>query len=300
MDHDLQVRNATFHWLQAQIRIHGDVLPRTLLQQGFEFPGERVPLVSPQGIFKPRMMDLPLTISTTPRGPYTDDYAEGSYLSYRYRGTDANHPDNVGLRELMHVGRPLIYFFGVMPGRYLAVFPVYIIGDDPSSLTFQVAVDDLAALRLDVGEAIQVSEEAEGRRMYVTATTKVRLHQRNFREKVLEAYRSQCSFCCLRHRELLDAAHIIPDNEPGGHSKVDNGLALCKLHHAAFDSFILGVTPDYVIQVRQDILREVDGPILQHGIQELEGLKIQLPSDSVQWPSQGALAWKFEKFLLAA
>ncbi len=297
---DLQVRSAAFQWLQEQIEIHGDVLPRPLLQQGFEFQGERVPMVSPQGIFKPRIMDLPLTISTTPRGPYADDYAEGLFLSYKYRGTDPNHPDNVGLRELWREGWPLIYFYGVVPGRYLVIFPVYIVGDDPGSLSFQVAVDDLSTLKLDASDALQVSEVDDGRRLYVTATTKVRLHQRTFREKVLDAYRSQCSFCRLRHRELLDAAHIIPDAAEEGKPIVTNGMALCKLHHAAFDSFILGVTPDYIIQVRQDILGEEDGPILKHGLQRLEGLNIQLPSDSRQWPSKDALAWKFEKFLQAA
>ena len=108
------------------------------------------------------------------------------------------------------------------------------------------------------------------------------------------------AFCRLRHRELLDAAHIIPDAAVEGRPVVTNGMALCKLHHAAFDSFILGVTPDYIIQVRQDILREEDGPILKHGLQRLEGLKIQLPSDEGKWPSKDALAWKFEKFQRAA
>jgi hypothetical protein len=37
---------------------------------------------------------------------------------------------------------------------------------------------------------------------------------------------------------------------------VENGLSLCKLHHSAYDAFIIGVTPDYVIQVRADILEE--------------------------------------------
>ncbi len=300
MDLDLQIRLAAFRWLTDQTEILGDVLPRAMLQQGFEFQGKRVPLVSPQGIFKPRIMNLPLTISTTPRGPYADDYAEGRYLSYKYRGTDPNHPDNVGLRELWRMGWPLIYFYGIVPGRYLVIFPVYIVGDDPSSLSFQVAVDDLGALKLDASDALQVSEVDDGRRQYVTATIKARLHQRSFREKVLDAYRSQCSFCRLRHRELLDAAHIIPDAAEEGKPVVTNGMALCKLHHSAFDSFMLGVTPDYIIQVRQDILREDDGPILKHGLQRLEGLKIQLPSDSKQWPSKDALAWKFEKFLQAA
>jgi putative restriction endonuclease len=58
----------------------------------------------------------------------------------------------------------------------------------------------------------------------------------------------------LKHRELLDAAHIIPDNLPEGKSTIENGLSLCKLHHSAYDAFIIGVTPDYIIQVRADIL----------------------------------------------
>ena len=56
------------------------------------------------------------------------------------------------------------------------------------------------------------------------------------------------------HRLLLDAAHIVPDGEPCGDPRVPNGLALCKLHHAAFDRLFVGVRPDGVIEVRRDIL----------------------------------------------
>lgn len=35
------------------------------------------------------------------------------------------------------------------------------------------------------------------------------------------------------------------------------------------DSNIISVTPDYKIEVREDILHETDGPMLWHGIQEL-------------------------------
>ena len=49
------------------------------------------------------------------------------------------------------------------------------------------------------------------------------------------------------------------------------GMSLCRLHHAAFDRLMLGVHPSYVIHVRRDILEEVDGPILRHGLQGLEG-----------------------------
>jgi putative restriction endonuclease len=294
---DLDIRLAAFQWLQEQVDIHGDVLPRASLQQGFTFRGKRVPLVSPQGIFKPKVMDFPLTITTTPKSPYRDRYSNGNFLYYKYRGKNPEHPDNVGLRRVMEKQLPLAYFYGLVPGRYLAIWPVFIIRDDPQNLTFTIAVEDLALYDIDAQDRGGVSEEDLGRRAYLTTTTRVRLHQRSFREKVLQAYRSQCAFCRLRHRELLDAAHIIPDRDPRGKSSVDNGLSLCKLHHAAFDSFILGVSPDYVIRVREDVLEEEDGPTLKFGLQGLHGRSIILPGREADWPNPEALDWKYQKFL---
>jgi putative restriction endonuclease len=77
----------------------------------------------------------------------------------------------------------------------------------------------------------------------------------------------------------------------------NNGLSLCKIHHSAYDSFILGVTPDYIIQVRQDILEEEDGPVLQHGLKDLHQTKLSLPNSRSQWPSREALDWRYSRFL---
>ncbi len=77
--------------------------------------------------------------------------------------------------------------------------------------------------------------------------------------------------------ELLDAAHIVPDTEPMGDAVVPNGLSLCKIHHPAYDSHIIGISPEYDVSVRRDILEEIDGPMLRHGLQELEGGRILLP-----------------------
>jgi putative restriction endonuclease len=205
----------------------------------------------------------------------------------------------VGLRKVFELKRPLVYLHGIEPGKYLATWPVYIIGDDQSKLTFKVAVDDsLPAVEYtQASVARQVAEVSDARHAYLTATVKVRLHQRAFREKVLDAYQSQCSFCRLRHRELLDAAHIIPDNVPESTSKIENGLSLCKLHHSAYDAFIIGVTPDYVLQVRQDILEEEDGPVLQHGLKGLHNSRLILPSSKSHYPSRDALAWRYGRFV---
>jgi len=253
--------------------------------------------MSPQGIFRPRQLDLPLTITTAPKGPYDDRLDAGKFLHYRYRGNDPQHPDNVGLRQLMEQSRPLIYFFGLVPSRYLAVWPVYIVGDRPQDLTFEVAVEDIEAVKLAADDQPAVAEDAEPRRVYVTSLARTRLHQRSFRERVIEAYRSTCALCRLRHRELLDAAHIVPDSEGAGVPTVPNGLSLCKLHHAAFDNFMLGISPDFEIIVREDVLQEADGPMLLHGLQELHRRRIILPKAESDWPSRDALAWRYDRYL---
>lgn len=297
MDIDLQVRLAAFNWLSEQVDLHGDVLPRGLLEQGFNFQGYSIPLVSPQGIFKPRILDFPLTITTAPKGPYDDYFGTDGFLLYRYRGTDPNHRDNVGLRKVYELNLPLIYFHGIEPGKYLATWPVFIIGDEQSALTFKITVDDtVSSAYAESNISRQISEMSDTRHAYMTSTVKVRLHQRSFREKVLNAYRSQCALCRLKHRELLDAAHIIPDKLPESTSTIDNGISLCKLHHAAYDKFIIGITPDYVIQVRKDILEEEDGPILQHGLIGLHKAKMTLPKLRSQWPNQEALEWRYSRF----
>lgn len=138
------------------------------------------------------------------------------------------------------------------------------------------------------------------RRGYVTAIARRRLHQGAFRERVLAAYRHQCSLCRLKHDELLDAAHIIPDAEPEGEPVVSNGLSLCRLHHAAFDRFFVGVRPDYVIEIRPDLLTETDGPTLRHAIQALHGQRIILPRREEHHPSVDLLATRYDRFLEVA
>ncbi len=290
---DNHIRLKAFEWLEEQVSIQGDVLSRDTLKEGFYFESQRIPLVSPQGIFKPKWMDYPLSITTAPKGPYDDSFTEDGFLQYKYRGKDPNHRDNVGLRKSFEKGIALIYFHGLIPGKYLAVWPVFIIGDDPINLIFKVAVDDKSQIS---SLNNLVSEDSIFRRSYITSTIKNRLHQRTFRERVLEAYQTQCALCRLKHIELLDAAHIIPDNEPDGKPTVDNGIALCKLHHAAFDSFIIGISPDYEIEIRPDVLEEIDGPMLKHGLIELHKTKIFVPRNERLKPNRNYLDIRYKQF----
>ncbi len=193
---------------------------------------------------------------------------------------------------------PLIYFYNLVKGYYLTIFPVYIVGDNPKDLAFTVAVDDEQFMKLNgsTDSSLLVGSGADARRLYVTSTVKVRLHQRAFRERVIDAYREQCALCRLKHRELLDAAHIIPDSDPYGEPVITNGLSMCKIHHAAFDNNILGIHPDYSVEIRRDILKEKDGPMLKHGLQGLHDAKIILPRVHSLRPDPVRLQQRYNSF----
>lgn len=290
METEHQIRLAAFRWLESQSAAD-DVLSWSLLQKGFVFRGRQITLVGPQGIWKPKAFaTMPLSITTSPNSPYSD-FMRGGYLSYSYRGTDPKHPDNVGLEKAMLERVPLIYFCGIATGKYVAAWPVFVVDANPKSLTFTVSVDDSKFI-----EAKDLAEADQLRRQYITTSFKTRVHQRAFRTRVLEAYRSQCAFCQLKHAELLDAAHIIPDKHPQGEPLITNGLSLCKIHHAAFDRHFIGVTRDYEIVVREELMLEEDGPMLRHGIQGIHQKTLILPKNRKHWPDQDRLATRFDSF----
>lgn len=298
---ETEIRLAAFEWLKEQTLVHGETLPRKLLEHGFTYRGERVTLVGPPGIWKPRQFDvMPISITTTVESPYDDSWSDDGLLVYRYRGSDPSHRDNVGLQEAMRTRTPLIYFHGVIPGRYLPVWPITIVRNVPDQLYCVAAVDPAYAIQGDrirgMDLAASQGESPLGVRRYVMAYTRQRLHQSAFREQVIAAYNEHCALCALRHRELLDAAHIIPDGEDRGDPVVQNGLSLCKIHHAAYDQHILGVTSDYRIKVREDILREIDGPMLRYGLQELHDGVIHLPRHRKDWPDRDRLDVRYERF----
>jgi putative restriction endonuclease len=300
----MRIRLAAFDWLQAQVDRYGDTLPRALLAEGFDLDGERVPLVGPQGIFKPRQLsEIPLSITTAPKGPYSDRFGADGLLRYAYRGENPLHHENVGLRRAIADRAPLVYFHGLVPGKYLAAWPVFVVGDSPQSLTFTVALDDARHVGVGLGAEHDPHAVADsgtdGRRVYITATFRRRLHQEAFRERVLRAYQEQCALCRLRHEELLDAAHIVPDSDPEGEPIVPNGLALCKLHHAAYDRYFLTVRPDYVIEVRQAVLDEEDGPMLLHGLKGLHDQRIVLPRSLQLRPDPARLERRYRRFRAA-
>ena len=192
----------------------------------------------------------------------------------------------------------LLYFRGVAKGVYQALAPVVIVGDDPATRTFTVACDDISLVRPDLPD--HVAEDVE--RRYTTILAVRRLHQDAFRRNVLHAYADTCAVCRLKVRGLLDAAHIVGDRHaaPMSDPVVPNGLALCKIHHAAFDQNIIGIRPDSVVELNAELLDATDGPMLRHGLQEVHRTQLWVPRASRNRPDPERLEVRYDEFRQAS
>ncbi|MCU1674637.1 MAG: hypothetical protein JWN77_2750 [Frankiales bacterium] len=287
---ELDVRRAAMAYVAERAEAAGGVVSRAQLE-GFSYAGEQLKLIDQsRGIRNPRQLTATISILSQPKGPYDDVETPDGLIRYAYRDGDPNGGDNRKLRRAAELGLPLLLLRGIAPGVFVPI-PVYVVRDNPAERYVEIAVDESLRFLAD-------APPTEDRRAYVERLTKLRLHQPVFRAQVLAAYERTCSICRLKHVDLLDAAHILSDTA-GGQPVVPNGLALCKIHHAAYDRDIIGIRPDYVVQVREDVLAEVDGPMLRHGLQDVHGWRLGLPKRIADLPDQDLLATRYAGFTTA-
>jgi len=294
------IRAAALQWVAAVTRDGQMPITRTQLAEDFVWNGRRFPLIDRgRGIRRPAGWTSALSIATSVAKsggvrPYDDAIGPDGLHRYKLRRDANGRSENEGLRNAMVRQSPLLWFYGEAPAVFQAIFPVFLVKEEPELDQFVLA---------PAAEAPGVFGDSpiEGvLRRYLIGETKRRLHQPLFAGQVMLAYRTSCAVCALRHRELLDAAHIVPDSEADGLPVVSNGLALCKIHHAAFDSNILGIRPDLVVEIRQDLLAEIDGPMLRHGLQEHHGRSLmRVPDRLADRPDPRRLEGRYARFRAA-
>src|ERR1700722_6392302 len=304
-DRDTLIRLAAFEHVRRLSEVH-DHLTTTELKPGFSFEGERIALINPQrGIFKPQQMQFLLSIKTVfpkPGGKvcYDDQrdvhrqiFEGDEMIDYAFMGRDPDAADNRWLREAFENRIPIIYFLGIAPGRYQAVVPAFISGWDANALKATVAFG------VSDREVLEPPDNALERR-YALRIGQQRLHQASFREAVITAYNGRCALSALPEPLLLDAAHIVDDkNERLGQPVVPNGIPLSKIHHAAFDAYLIGIDPDYRLHVSGRLLGQHDGPMLE-ALKGLDGVTIHLPNRPKDRPDRDRLALRFDRFKATA
>lgn len=299
-DFDNRLRAAAFAWLTNKTyRGSGNLSYAEI--QSFSFEGQHVPLKDRvKGIWKPASLTAALSITTTYRPPgvarpYDDLIHESDgLLRYKWNGAERDEATNRALRSALQAGVPLIWFFGVGKGVFKPIFPVFVVGEEEESMQFILDTDP--PTNSAPGEGVA----EDFLRNYLKVETRHRLFQAVFRGTVMRAYGGRCAVCSLQHGRLLDAAHIIPDSDDDGIASVVNGMALCKIHHAAFDVGILGIRPDLVVQIQSELMHEVDGPMLRHGLQEMHGIRVTVPSARAERPRADLLERAYERFKQAS
>ncbi|MDE0572708.1 HNH endonuclease [Demequina sp. B12] len=254
----------------------------------FTVGGESMPLIDrSRGIRNPKPLEATLSVVSSADGPYADEEVSPGIWRYDFRAGGSGG-DNRKLIAAHRLGVPVLLFRKLQPNVYQIVYPARVAHVNEAESHVLISLEELSGF--SPGEASVVE------RGYAEYLAKRRVHQPAFRAMVMRAYDTQCTVCRFKHGELLDAAHITADSSHSGDATVTNGMAMCKIHHAAYDANFLGVSPDYEIRINARLLDEVDGPMLRHGLQEMHGVKITLPARRAEQPDRERLAERFEVF----
>jgi putative restriction endonuclease len=240
-------------------------------------------------------MSEPLSIRTAIDSPYTDRPVDGSRVLYNFAPLSREH-ENDGLKRCAELELPLIYLLQTKrkPNpEYFIFAPVFVVGWDDAARTFLVDLSEIrpgevvspspTSLQIDLSGGGLASAIHDIAKSYTVTAVARRLHQARFRNRVLEAYRERCAVCVLRVRPLLDAAHVVPDIDPKPVIEISEGLALCAIHHRAFDSNIIRYDSAYRIEIELPT-RSAAGEPEERMLLDFAGKRLTLPSDSRFWP----------------
>ncbi len=138
--------------------------------------------------------------------------------------------------------------------------------------------EDDAPAAVDLAEAGPEEERSfldesqtdiQAARRYDLVQTMRAYRDSQFRPAVLRAYSYRCAVCGCALK-LVDAAHIVPVSYPNSTDEVTNGLALCRLHHGAYDNGLLGVRSDYGVIVNPETENRLVDLQLDVGLSEFK------------------------------
>ena len=124
-------------------------------------------------------------------------------------------------------------------------------------------------------------------RKEVITQIKKKYRDSRFRAKVLSAYDRTCAMCGLQLR-LVEASHILPVAAPQSPDSTTNGVALCVLHHKAYDRNLVSFDDSYRIEVSEKRVNELTRDNFISGLIEFRAnLKpvISLPADQRDYPN---------------
>ncbi|MFD1599345.1 HNH endonuclease [Halobellus rarus] len=204
---------------------------------------------------------------------YDDEFGQGDEFTYlgegvREKGDQKETAANKALIDAIEDPLPIYLFTsteGIDDYEYRGLVEVqdYEYVSDGARMVYRFQIKRLGissweGYQRTASEVEETTREppslTENSTEYTTAESKVRSSV--FARKVKQRYDYRCAACGARRfspegNPEVEAAHIYPKSEDGP-DDLRNGIALCKLHHWAFDRGWFSVDDDLGIIVRED------------------------------------------------
>lgn len=164
--------------------------------------------------------------------------------------------------------------------------------------TFYSAIEDGREVALVEKLLIRNAENKDFKLSKEVADEKKR--ERGFSRAVKRLYDFTCAACYYRiitanGEAAVDAAHIYPFKESYDDS-IGNGIALCKLHHWAFDRGLFSIKDNYKIIVASSFIESGND---NFSLNRLKSKMIFLPKEKPFRPSVVMLRWHRENKLIS-
>ena len=296
---DQRIREAAFDYVRKLVMKRGFVTKEQLWKKGgvFKCEGERLSLIHPQwGGYKPKQMSHLLSLLSTHGGSikYNVDVPEppiqgdvDCIFYYLIKGQSPDYSRNRYLHDAWKHGVPILFFLETDRQCFVPTL-AQIQSWEPEEHRVLLAFSSLDSSIENLGDAANdLNRRYDSNHRYIVARHKQRLRQQEFRSDLFDAYASQCAISGLSESKLLEAAHIIPDHQ-GGPPDVSNGLLLSKIHHAAFDHDLIGITPDYHVKVSKRLKKDSS---------DFLALWKKIDGKPIRFPPRRKAYWLAKKFL---
>lgn len=114
-----------------------------------------------------------------------------------------------------------------------------------------------------------IEEDVLEKRRFAVLATKRALRALDFSRRVLSAYEHRCAMCGVQLR-LVDGAHILPAAHPDSTDQTANGVAMCALHHRAYDRGLITFDGEFKVRVNGPM---VDALVADHRADGLKDFK---------------------------
>ena len=167
--------------------------------------------------------------------------------------------------------------------------------ENPEKLAYESEkiIAELRNKTIEESTNIDISNLPEGAER--VSVTRQRINQQFFRDAVLCSYQNHCCITGISNRQLLEACHISSwRDDVKNRTNPRNGLCMNPLFHKAFDNFLFTVTPDYKIEISEQMIDGANDAFFRDYLFSIKENNIIMPEKF--YPDKNLLAIHYEQY----